>query len=97
MFATFTIVLIGKLTTSFLGCDFFLSVSLINFLKTDDKELETKFDNLKEEVTGKLKSLKESSSDSETKQRIEETLEKVISEKYDKFTYFKIKNLNENI
>ena len=70
---------------------------LMSFLKTDDKELETKFENLKEEVTGKLKSLKENSSDSETNQRIEETLEKVISEKYDKFTYFKIKNLNENI
>ena len=70
---------------------------LMNFLKSDDKELETKFENLKEEVKEKLNSLKENSSDSETKQRIEETLEKVISEKYDKFTYFKIKNLNENI
>lgn len=70
---------------------------LMNFLKSDDKELETKFETLKEEVKGKLNSLKENSSDSETKQKIEETLEKVISEKYDKFTYFKIKNLNENI
>jgi hypothetical protein len=69
---------------------------LVDFLKTDDKELETNFEQLKESVTKKLETIKESS-DSETKSRITETMEKVISEKYDKFTYFKLKNLNDNL
>ena len=29
--------------------------------------------------------------------RIEDTISKVISEKYDKLTYFKLKNLKENL
>jgi hypothetical protein len=69
---------------------------LVDFLKTDDKELEGNFEQLKESVAKKLETIKENS-DSETKSRINETLEKVVSEKYDKFTYFKLKNLNENL
>ena len=41
--------------------------------------------------------MKNSESDKSTQSRIEETLNKVISEKYDKLSYFKLKNLNENI
>lgn len=69
---------------------------LVDFLKTDDKELEGNFEQLKESVTKKLETIKENA-DTETKSRINETLEKVVSEKYDKFTYFKLKNLNENL
>jgi hypothetical protein len=69
---------------------------LVDFLKTDDKELEGNFEQLKESVTKKLETIKENA-DAETKSRINETLEKVVSEKYDKFTYFKLKNLNENL
>jgi hypothetical protein len=69
---------------------------LVDFLKTDDKELEGNFEQLKESVAKKLETIKENA-DTETKSRINETLEKVVSEKYDKFTYFKLKNLNENL
>jgi hypothetical protein len=69
---------------------------LVDFLKTDDKELEGNFEQLKESVSKKLETIKENA-DTETKIRINETLEKVVSEKYDKFTYFKLKNLNENL
>jgi hypothetical protein len=69
---------------------------LVDFLKTDDKELEGNFEHLKESVAKKLETIKENA-DTETKSRINETLEKVVSEKYDKFTYFKLKNLNENL
>lgn len=69
---------------------------LVDFLKTDDKELEGNFEQLKESVTKKLETIRENA-DTETKSRINETLEKVVEEKYDKFTYFKLKNLNENL
>jgi len=69
---------------------------LFNFLKKDDKELSNKFESLKEDIMSKLNLLK-SSSDSETSERINETIEKVQSEKYDKFTYFKLQNLKDNL
>jgi hypothetical protein len=70
---------------------------LIGYLKSDDKELEVKFNDLRESVKSKLSVMKEQSEDSQTKTRIDETLEKVQNEKYDKFTYFKLKNLNDNL
>lgn len=70
---------------------------LFDFLKTDDKELIGNFERLKEDVKDKLNHLKMTSNDSETKDRITETIEKVESEKYDKFSYFKLKNLRENL
>lgn len=69
---------------------------LIKFLNSDDTELKTNFDSLKESVLTKLETLKESS-DSETLNRIDETITKVSSEKYDKLTYFKLKGLKENL
>jgi len=70
---------------------------LFDFLKKDDKELMVNFETLKEEVKEKLSQLKSSSDDSETMDRINETIEKVDLEKYDKFSYFKLKNLRENL
>jgi hypothetical protein len=70
---------------------------LISYLKSDDKELEVKFNDLRESVKSKLSVMKEQSEDFQTKTRIDETLEKVQSAKYDKFTYFKLKNLNDNL
>jgi hypothetical protein len=70
---------------------------LIGYLKSDDKELEVKFNDLRESVKSKLSVMKDNSEDFQTKTRIDETLEKVQNEKYDKFTYFKLKNLNDNL
>ena len=69
---------------------------LVQFLNSDDNELKTNFSSLKESVLTKLETLKESS-DSETIGRINETIEKVSSEKYDKLTYFKLKGLKEKL
>ena len=69
---------------------------LVKFLNSDDNELKTNFNSLKESVLTKLETLKESS-DSETIGRINETIEKVSSEKYDKLTYFKLKGLKEKL
>ena len=70
---------------------------LFDFLKKDDKELVVNFETLKEEVKEKLSQLKSNSDNSETMDRINETIEKVDLEKYDKFSYFKLKNLRENL
>lgn len=69
---------------------------LIKFLNTDDKQLQPEFESIKESVLKKLDILKENS-DSDILIRINETIEKVKSEKYDKLNYFKLKNLKENL
>jgi hypothetical protein len=70
---------------------------LLNVLLEDDATFSTEFENIKESVIGKLNTLKENTVDGSTKSKIEETINKVISEKYDKLSYFKLKSLNENI
>jgi hypothetical protein len=70
---------------------------LTNFLKEDDGDLKQKFQLLKESLLTKLENMKSSESDTTIQLRIDETLTKVSSEKYDKLTYFKLKNLNENL
>ena len=49
----------------------------------------------KEGVVMKLTEMKNASTDNSMQTRIDETISKVISEKYDKLTYFKLKNLKE--
>lgn len=70
---------------------------LTNFLKEDDGDLKQKFQFLKENLLTKLENMKSSESDTTIQSRIDETLTKVSSEEYDKLTYFKLKNLNENL
>lgn len=69
---------------------------LISLLQEDDTKLNEQFDNLKKDLITKLQSMK-NNSDSETSNRIEESINKINSEKYDKLTYFKLKNLKENL
>ena len=70
---------------------------LINLLSEDDSSLTEKYNTLKESVVEKLNNMKESSDDNSVKSRIDETLSKVLSEKFDKLSYFKLKGLNENL
>jgi hypothetical protein len=70
---------------------------LIKFLNIDEKELEVKFDSLKENVVKKLNVIKESEKDSEVITKIDETIKTVSSEKYDKLNYFKLSDLNDNL
>ncbi len=70
---------------------------LIKFLNTDEKELEVKFETLKENVVKKLNVIKESENDSEVITKIDETIKTVNSEKYDKLNYFKLSDLNDNL
>jgi hypothetical protein len=45
----------------------------------------------------KLETLLSKNEDSETNQKINETIEKLQTENYNKLNYFKLKQLNENI
>jgi len=68
----------------------------ITLMKEDDNKLNKEFDVIKSDLIQKLETLK-TNSDIETSNRIEESIEKIKSEKYDKLNYFKLKNLKENI
>lgn len=70
---------------------------LIKILSEDDNQYREDFEKIKDSVVNKLTLLKNESVEKSTKSKIDETLEKVISEKYDKLSYFKLRNLNENI
>jgi hypothetical protein len=70
---------------------------LIALLSEDDSTLNEKYNTLKEGVVTKLTEMKNASTDNSMQIRIEDTISKVISEKYDKLTYFKLKNLKENL
>ena len=69
---------------------------VIKFLSTDDSILKEDFDTIKNDIIVKLKNLQRGS-DFNTLDRINETIEKVELEKYDKLSYFKLKNLKENL
>ena len=69
---------------------------LLSLLSEDDSKLKENFDLVKDEVIVKLNNLKENSDES-TLNRINETIQKVSSEKYDKLTYFKLKGLKETL
>jgi len=70
---------------------------LIDLLSEDDSTLNEKYNTIKESVVTKLTEMKDASTDKSMQTRIDETISKVISEKYDKLTYFKLKNLKENL
>ena len=70
---------------------------LMKLLSEDDSKLSSEFDTIKEGVVSKLMEMKNASTDVTMQNRIDETLSKVVSEKYDKLTYFKLKGLKENL
>jgi hypothetical protein len=70
---------------------------LNTLLTTPDDKLNKKYEFLKEDVIEKLETLLSESEDSETNVKINETIEKLQTENYDKLNYFKLKQLNENI
>ncbi len=69
---------------------------LVKFLSQDEKIMKESYESTKLQVIDKLNTHK-SESDSDTSLRIDETISKLKEEKFDKLTYFKLKNLNENI
>jgi len=63
--------------------------------KTD--ELENEFSTLKESAVNKLKVILSKEEESEIKNKISETIQKIESEKFDQVSYVKLKQLEESI
>lgn len=70
---------------------------LKNLLTISEEELKGSFNLVKNEVLEKLKSIQESTSDSEIKTKINETIQKVSTEECDRASFLKLKNLKENL
>jgi hypothetical protein len=66
-------------------------------LSTPDEKLNQKYDFLKEDVIEKLETLLSENEDSDVTQKINETINKLQTEGYDKINYFKLKQLRENL
>jgi hypothetical protein len=66
-------------------------------LSVDDSELESKYSTIKESVVEKLQTLYNQNHDRPTRNSINETIEKISSEKYDKLNYYKLKSLHDNL
>lgn len=70
---------------------------LLKVLSESDSKLETKYEILKESVVEKLEDLKSNETETDVISRIDETIQKLSNEKYDKIAYFKLFELNKNI
>jgi hypothetical protein len=70
---------------------------LSSLLSADDKVLNKEFNNIQTKVVEKLSVLKESESDNAVKIKLQETIDKVSSETYNKIGFYKLRNLFENI
>jgi hypothetical protein len=70
---------------------------LLSLLSESDSKLSGEYDSIKENVLQKLTSIKESTIDTETTNKVNETINKISSEKYDKLNYIRLKNLNSSI
>lgn len=69
---------------------------LKSLFEGDVNDLEKKYVTIKEEVITKLESLK-NTSDNETTNRIEQSIKKIQTEKFDKLNFYKLSTLNESI
>jgi hypothetical protein len=70
---------------------------LKSILSLNEDELKEKYDTLKESVISKLEKIQESEQDKEVGERINETITKVNSESFDKLSYLKLQELNNNL
>jgi hypothetical protein len=70
---------------------------LKTIIKESDNSLSLKYDLIKESVIEKLNNLKSTENDESVVTKINETIEKVNSEKYSKINYVRLKSLKENL
>ena len=70
---------------------------LKSILSLNEDELKEKYDTLKESVISKLEKIQESEQDKEVGERINETINKVNTESFDKLNYLKLQELNNNL
>ena len=69
---------------------------LVKLFSTDERDLLGHYNIIKEEVIDKLTNHK-NNSDTETSNKIDETINRVKNEKFDRLNYVKLKGLNEKL
>jgi hypothetical protein len=69
---------------------------LTKFLSRDSDEMKKDYITIKEDVINKLKTI-QNSSDDEVSSRINETIQKIENEKFDKLNYFRLEQLSKSI
>lgn len=70
---------------------------LKKLLSSDDETIKESYLILKGKVISKLERLQESEQDNEVTSKIDETIQKIQNESFDKVGYFKLRKLNENL
>ncbi len=70
---------------------------LKSILSLTEDELKEKYNTLKESVISKLEKIQENEQDKEVGERINETINKVNTESFDKLNYLKLQELNNNL
>lgn len=70
---------------------------LTTILNTPDTELKEKYEPIKQEVISKLNSIKESTTDQPTIDTINETINKISMESFNKLGYYRLNDLNSNL
>jgi hypothetical protein len=70
---------------------------LKKLLSSDDETIKESYFILKGKVISKLETLQEGEQDNEVTNRIDETIQKIQNESFDKVGYFKLRKLNENL
>ena len=71
--------------------------SLLKILSEDENKLQLKYEVIKESVMEKLDGLKTNEKDKEVIEKIDQTLNKLQKESFDRITYFKLQELHKNL
>jgi hypothetical protein len=79
------------------GLDENVKKEVFHVLASKGEDLETEYTNLKENTINSLKTIMESQEDSEVKNKLTETIDKITSEKFDQVNFVRLKHLNDSI
>jgi uncharacterized protein (UPF0210 family) len=71
--------------------------TFFQLISEDSKDLETKFETIRENTINKLNVILENEKEIELKTKISETIEKIKIEKFDQLNFLKLKNLEESL
>ncbi len=79
------------------GLDENVKKEVFHVLASKGEDLETEYTNLKENTINSLKTIMESQEDSEVKNKLTETIDKITSEKFDQVNFVRLKHLSDSI
>jgi hypothetical protein len=79
------------------GLDENVKKEVFHVLASKGEDLETEYTNLKENTINSLKTIMESQEDSEVKNKLTETIDKITTEKFDQVNFVRLKHLNDSI